>query len=57
MRAHLIQEHQVNSLIIEQLNKLNYFDTEGKTQRELIHKLATLRAMEVKAVNPESGWF
>ena len=57
MRAHLIQDHQVNNHIIEQLNKLNYFDTEGKTQRELIHKLATLRAMEVKAVNPESGWF
>jgi uncharacterized protein HemX len=43
--------------ITEQLHEFKYFDTEGKSRKELTAKLAKLRAMEVKVGDPGSGWF
>ncbi|MGJ9460087.1 hypothetical protein [Oceanobacillus sp. CF4.6] len=57
MRVHIVQEQLVSNHIIEQLNELNYYDTDGKTRRELIHKLATLKEMQVDIEHPESKWF
>ena len=47
----------MTSHIIEQLNDLEYYETDGKTQKELISILAKLRALEIEVGNPGSGWF
>jgi len=51
------QEQLMINHITEQLHELNYYDTEGKTGRELAYILARIRYMQIEAGNPESGWF
>lgn len=43
--------------IVEQLNQLDFYETDGKSQRELINILARMRAMEIEVSGPEKGWF
>lgn len=38
-------EPYMTNFIVEQLNKNEFYDTEGKTQRELITILGTIRVM------------
>lgn len=57
MKAVDVLETAKRDHIIEQLHKLNYTDTEGKSYRELKHKLATFQAIEVNVNSPESKWF
>ncbi len=40
--------------IIEDLNALGYYDTDGKTLKELSTKLAL---HQIKAENPINSWF
>lgn len=48
---HLIAHH------IEQLNKLDYFDTEGKSLYQLTSILATIRFNQINHDSSESVWF
>lgn len=53
----LSQTDYQTSYIIEQLHKHGYYDTDNKTYKELKHKLAAIRALEVKQDNPSNSWF
>lgn len=57
MKTYEAQDNIMINHIIDQLHEFNYYDTDGKTKKELIHKLAVLRAMEIKAESPHSSWF
>lgn len=57
MKAHGIKEQYKINYIIDQLHTYNYYDTDGKTLRELTAKLAALRASDVKVESPHSSWF
>ena len=43
--------------VVEQLEKYGYRDTDDKTYKELVNKLARLRVLEVKVESPHSSWF
>lgn len=51
------QEKYMTNDIIDQLNKLGFYDTEGKTQRELKYILARKRITEIEPDVPGQGWF
>lgn len=57
MKAVDYQEWLMINHITDQLHKLGYYDTNGKTYKELRLTLARLRAMEVEAGDPGQGWF
>lgn len=58
IRAIDMQENIMINHIVEELNKrFNFYDTDGKSLRELKYKLAAFRAMEVKAENPNNSWW
>ena len=57
MGAYSVQEQIMTNHIIDQLHELNYRDTDGKTRKELIYKLAILKEMQVDVEHPESKWF
>lgn len=48
MKTHEVEESIMINHIIDKLHEFNYYDTEGKTKKELVFKLATLRAMEIE---------
>lgn len=56
-----LKDRYVHAHYIEQLNKLNYLDTEGKTPTQLRSILTKLRAIEqFKQINHDSSenvWF
>jgi hypothetical protein len=54
MKAYQAIEKSVTNNIAEELHKIGYKETEGKTTRELSTKLAVLR---VKVESPENRWF
>lgn len=54
--SHFKIDYEVNH-IIDQLNELGFYETEGKSQKELIDILARIKAMEIKADRPGMGWF
>lgn len=56
MKAHAIETHMKKAHVIEQLNLLGYYDTEGKTYDELKRKLAVARALQIKP-DGHLGWF
>lgn len=43
--------------VIDQLAKYKFNDVEGMTYKELVSKLAMLRALEIKTESPEKSWF
>lgn len=43
--------------VIDQLAKYKFNNVEGMTYKELVSKLAMLRALEVKTESPEKSWF
>lgn len=45
------------AIIIEQLEKYGYRDTDDKSYRELVNQLSRLRAMEIKVESPNASWF
>lgn len=45
MKVASTQENYMIAYVIEQLNKLGYYDTTGKTLYKLTSTLATIRAM------------
>lgn len=47
----------ITNHIIDQLNQLGFYATEGKTQKELINILARIKVMEIKAESPHNTWF
>jgi hypothetical protein len=53
----LSQTDYQTSYIIEQLHKHGYYDTDNMTYRELKHKLAAIRALNIKQDNHGRGWF
>lgn len=57
MKVHNIQDQYKKSYVIEQLAKHGYTDVYGKSYKELRHRLAVIRAMDVEVKNPESDWF
>lgn len=57
MKAMDVHEHIMINHITEQLHEFKYFDTENKSKRELVTKLAVFRAMEVKVESPNNSWF
>ncbi|MBB6452007.1 hypothetical protein HNQ94_000428 [Salirhabdus euzebyi] len=54
--ADVLETHKRNH-IVEQLHKLKYFDTDGKSYEELKRKLAILRAMEIDVGTDANKWF
>lgn len=40
--------------VIKQLNELGYYETNGKSSRELVQLLAVL---QIKQESPHSSWF
>lgn len=54
MKTYQAKEDMMIQHIKEQLHQLGYTDTENKTKRELVSKLAYLRVIDD---NPNSGWF
>lgn len=52
-----IHEEYMTNHIIDQLNDLGFYDTEGKTQRELKYILARKRITEIEPDVPGQGWF
>lgn len=57
MKAHAVEQRMKKAIIIEQLHKSGYKDTQGKSYKELRHKLAVARAMEIEPDRPGMGWF
>ncbi|GGB41501.1 hypothetical protein GCM10011409_18780 [Lentibacillus populi] len=57
MKAFEAEENIMVKHIIDQLHQLGYYETAGKSKRELITKLAAKRAVEVRVEDPGSGWF
>ncbi|MCJ8008099.1 hypothetical protein ACFFF5_17900 [Lederbergia wuyishanensis] len=57
MRAFEAKQDIMMNHIIEQLHRLGYYDTAGKSRRELVSQLAILRATEVNVENQENEWF
>lgn len=57
MRLVNYEEELMTNHIIDQLNQLGFYATEGKSKRELINILARIKAMEVKVTGPEKEWF
>lgn len=54
----LLQEQEYKTAhVIEQLNKLGFYATDGLSYRELKRTLALERAKRVKAGSPHSQWF
>ena len=43
--------------VIDQLAKYKFNDVEGMTYKELVSKLAMLRALDVEIDSPEKSWF
>lgn len=52
-----VQENLKRQHIVDRLHELNYYDTDGKTYKELVHKLAVLQAMEINIGSDENKWF
>ena len=50
-------EHYKKQHVVEQLKKYGYEATEDMNYKELIRKLAIVRAMEVKVESPHNSWF
>jgi len=43
--------------VIDQLAKYEFYDVKEMTYRELVNKLAMLRALEIETESPEKSWF
>ncbi|MRG86981.1 hypothetical protein [Salinibacillus xinjiangensis] len=56
MKAVDVLEKAKKNHIIEQLHEKGFKDTEGKDYKELRHKLAVIRAMEIDVSKDENRW-
>lgn len=57
MRPTTIEHNLKESHVINQLNKLGFYDTAGKSYRELKMKLALERAKQVEVSSSKNAWF
>jgi len=57
MKTSMTLESFKRAHVIDQLAKYKFNNVEGMTYKELVSKLAMLRALEVKTESPEKSWF
>lgn len=57
MKVSMTLESFKKSHVIDQLAKYEFYDVEEMTYRELVRKLAMLRALEIETESPEKSWF
>ena len=57
MKTHETLDDLKINHIIDQLHEFGYTETDGLSPRELAHKLAVVRAMEVEIKPSHNSWF
>lgn len=57
MKASDLKEDMLRAQYIEQLNKLDYYDTEGKSLYQLTNILTRLRFNQINHDSAENAWF
>lgn len=57
MKVSMTLKERKRTHVIEQLTKYSFYDVEDMSYRELVGKLAMLRALEVEIDSPEKEWF